>query len=256
MADWEKDHIVDAFSFELNMVMTPAIKERFLSELLANVADELAQRVGKKIGLVPKRRNPNGITPEAGAPVAPKAGKKTVKASPALSMDKPADAIKGRKVAILVADGVSAKHVAAMKERLNEEGALYEVIAKFPGTVKSEGGKDLMVDRPAPNAASVLYDAVFIPGGATSAQALATYALTVQFVNEAHMHYKPIAALGEGTTVLAKANVPVADAGSLSSELGVVTAAGARDTDAFLDAFVEAMKEHRHFDREVETVPG
>lgn len=50
-----------------------------------------------------------------------------VKSSSALSMDKPADAIKGRKVAILVADGVNAKHVATLTARLDAESALYEV---------------------------------------------------------------------------------------------------------------------------------
>jgi catalase len=63
------------------------------------------------------------------------------------------------------------------------------------------------------------------------------------------MHYKPIAALGEGTQLLDAAD---ADA----SAPGVVTGAGSKDLDATLDAFVEAMKEHRHFDRAVETVPS
>lgn len=53
MAHWEKKHIVDAFSFELNMVQTQAIRERFLNELLA-----IAQRVGKNIGIVPRRVSP------------------------------------------------------------------------------------------------------------------------------------------------------------------------------------------------------
>ena len=124
---------------------------------------ELAQRVGLNIGITPQRKDPVGITPEANAPAPSKAGKKSVKTSPALSMDLPAKDIRGRKVAILVADGVNAKHVAAVKARLESENALFEVIARLPGTVATDGGKQLAVDRPAPNAASVLYDAVFVP---------------------------------------------------------------------------------------------
>ena len=63
----KRSHIVDAFSFELNMVMSEAIREKYLNELLANVADELAQGVGRKIGIAVKRRKPAGITPEANA---------------------------------------------------------------------------------------------------------------------------------------------------------------------------------------------
>ena len=35
MSDWEKDHIAAAFSFELNMVETEAVRERAMNELLA-----------------------------------------------------------------------------------------------------------------------------------------------------------------------------------------------------------------------------
>ncbi len=257
MADWEKQHIINAFSFELNMVMTREIKERYLNELLANVADELAQGVGKKIGIAVKRRKVAGITPEANASAPSKQGKKSAEASPALSMDKAAADIKGRKVAILVADGVNAKDVAAIKSRLDAEKALYEVIAKLPGTVKAEGAGEVAVDRPAPNAASVLYDAVFIPGGAISADALASFALAVQFVNEAHMHFKPIAAMGDGVKLLAAANVPVGGNGNpkeVSSELGVVTSNAGSNGKVLINAFVEAMEQHRHYARDVETV--
>ncbi len=256
MADWEKKHIVDAFSVELNMVKSQAVREKFLNELLANVADDLAQRVGRNIGISPKRRSPAGITPEANAPRRSTEGKKTVKTSPALSMNKPADTIKGRKVAILVADGVSARHVAAIKSRLDAEGALYEVIARVPGTVRSVEGKQIAIDRPAPNAASVLFDAVVVPGGEHSARTLSQLALSVQFVNEAYSHFKPNAALGEGVALLEASSVPVADGeAKLTSEQGVIIAPASRDVDGGLDAFIDAMKQHRHFDRDVEMLP-
>ncbi|MDB5322999.1 MAG: katE [Phycisphaerales bacterium] len=256
MADWEKDHIVNAFSFELNMVETQAIRERFLSELLANVADELAQRVGKNIGIKPARRNPKGITPEASAPIPKTQGRKSVTASAALSMDKPAPGIKGKKVAILVADGVDGKQVAALQAALAAEGALDEVIARFPGTVKTDAGKDLPVDRPAPNAASVLFDAVFIPGGAASAATLAQSTLAVQFVAETFMHGKAIGAIAEGIDLLNKARIDLPpDAGHVTSDQGVVTAPASRDAGAFAKAFIQAMTQ-RHYDRETEKLPA
>ncbi|HET6251481.1 MAG TPA: catalase [Tepidisphaeraceae bacterium] len=251
MAGWEKEHIAAAFSFELNMVQTKAVQERVLNELLANVADELAEKVGLHIGMKPQRRNPTGITPEASAPP-PKKSKGAAPASPALSMDKPADGIKGRKIAILAADGVDAKQVAQIKSALAAEGALAEVIARFAGTIKAHGGEDLAVDKPAPNAPSVMYDAVFIPGGQASVATLAASPLAMEFVTEAYKHFKPIGAFAEGVDFLSAAEINGSDnAGKIFSENGVVTASG-KDLGAFSKAFIQAIVMHRHFDREAE----
>ncbi|MDB5303893.1 MAG: katE, partial [Phycisphaerales bacterium] len=250
MSGWEKEHIAAAFSFELNMVETQAVRERVLNELLANVADELAEKVGMNIGIAVARRDPKGITPEAAEPP-PKPKKGALKASAALSMDKVVSGIKGRKVAILTADGVDGKQVADLKAALAAEGALSEVIARFAGTVKTAAGKDLAVERAAPNAASVIYDAVFVPGGAESVEALLASPMAVQFVEEAYMHAKPVAAFGEGTQLLTAAKVKVPpETSRLSSEQGVVTAGG-REFGAFAKAFINAIGRHRFFERQM-----
>ncbi len=250
MAAWEKDHIAAAFSFELNMLKTPAVQERVLNELLANVADELATKVGERVGMMPKRRNPVGITPEAASPPV-KPSKESLKSSKALSIDRPADDIKGRKVAILAANGVDAKHIAQIKAALTAEGALCEIIAKFAGMVKAQDGKNIPVDKAAPNAPSVIYDAVFIPGGKESAATLVASSLAVDFVKEAYQHCKPIAAAGEGRELLIEAGIDASDDDEVSSNAGVVTGS-AREMNAFAKAFVKAIAAHRHFDRVVE----
>jgi catalase len=251
MATWEKDHIVAAFSFELNMLETPPVRERVLNELLANVADELAEKVGERIGIAPKRRNPTGITPEAFAPPE-KQSRDAIKSSPALSMDRSLDGIKGRKVAILAADGVDSKQITHMKSALKAEGALCDVIAKFAGTIDGVDGKPVVVNKPAPNAPSVIYDAVFVPGGETSVATLLAYPLAVDFIKEAYLHCKPIAATGEGIQLLAKAEIPTSsNEAKVSSAQGIVTTTG-RDTREFAEAFIEAIAAHRHFDRQVE----
>ncbi|HEX8916752.1 MAG TPA: catalase, partial [Humisphaera sp.] len=195
MAAWEKDHIVDAFSFELNQVETMAVKARFVNDLLVNISADLAARVSAKTGV-----------PVTAKPTAKAHDRK----SPALSMDKPGGPIKGRKVAILAADGVDGGQVAALKAALAAQGAMAEVIAKLPGTIKAADGKEIVVDRPAPNAPSVVFDAVFVPGGAGAA-AVAGSGLAVQFVSEAFVHGKPIAAVGEGAAVLKRAQITVPD---------------------------------------------
>ncbi len=100
----EKKHIVDAFSFELNMVETKAVKERVLNELLVNVADELAKGVAAQTGLSVSAKRKT---------------KRHDRKSAALSMDKPSPGIKGQKVAILAADGVAGAQIAALKAALD-----------------------------------------------------------------------------------------------------------------------------------------
>ena len=230
MAQWEKNHIISAISFELNQCMVEVVKQRVINELLVNVADELASKVAKNIGLTVTAR--------------PKS-KPHDRKSAALSMDKPAKDIKGRKVAILAGEGVDGKQVEAMKAALIAQGAMAEVIAQTAGTVKSAQGKAIAVDRPAPNAPSAVYDAVFVPGG-KSATALAAMNLAVQFISEAYVHGKPIAAIGEAQALLRAAHVPASD----GSGQGIVTGDGAT---MVVEEFIKAMKKHRFPQRQTET---
>jgi catalase len=159
-------------------------------------------------------------------------------------MDKPGDAIKGRRVAILAGDGVSAKQLKAIQKALAAEEAIAEVIADHAGTIEADDGSEQKVNRAAPNAASVIYDAVVVPGG-DSAAVLAASGLAVHFVNEAFRHGKPIAAFGEGKELLSAANLQ-ADA-----ELGVIV-----EESVAMALFIEAMKQHRFPRRNIAGVPA
>ena len=229
MAKWEKDHIVAALSFELNMLTVPAIQQRTVDDLLANISMELATRVAENIGTTVKAK--------------PKT-KAHDKTSPALSMNKVASAITGRKVAILAGDGVSAADMKAMKSALSKEGAIFEVINKNGQPITADDGSSIAVDKAAPNAASVLYDAVFIP--AKVATALSKMGLAVHFLSEAYAHAKPVASAGDATPLLTASKVDPAAP-------GVVTGP---DADAVATKFIEAMKKHRFFERLVDAVPA
>jgi catalase len=230
MAQWEKNHIVSAISFELNQCMVEAVKQRVIDALLVNVADELASKVAKNIGL--------SVTAKPNS-------KPHNRKSAALSMDKPCKDIKGRKVAILAGDGVDGKQVEAMKARLAKEGTMAEVIAQTAGMIKPAQGKPIAVDHPAPNAPSVVYDAVFIPGGKI-AMAPAAMNLAVQFVGEAYVHGKPIAAVGEGQAVLKAAHIDP----SSGADSGIITGEAAAGV---IDRFIQAMLRHRFPQRQTET---
>ena len=239
MSSWEKTHIVDGFSFELNQCDTRMVQERVINELLANVDEELASRVAQKVGVTLSAKT--------------KPNKGTGKSSPALSFTThPVKILKGRKVAILAADGVDSSHVQALKSALQEGGAMAEVIARFAGTVKDAAGKEVAVDRAAPNAASVIYDAVFVPGGAGSVATLKSFGPAIHFLNEAYSHGKAIAAIGEGADLLRETAIAKAISTGVSQS-SVVTG---NDPKAVLKQFLEAISEHRDFARMPEMVPA
>lgn len=106
--------------------------------------------------------------------------------------------------------------------------------------------------------ASVLFDAVYVPGGADAAETLVASGEAIRFIQEAFKHGKPIGATGEGVNLLQACNlgdIQLTD----GSDRGVVTAPAGRSTrgSSFDDALVEAMKQHRFFlGRAIEAIPA
>jgi catalase len=247
MSDWEQAHIAEAFSFELNQVENEDVRSRVMNELLVNIAAPLAESVSVQTGIPVKPagtpKNPTPSAPTPSGPLDPKA--KSLK-SPALSQDKPGDTIKGRKVALLGGEGVDAKQMKTVKDALTAEGALVELIAPYAGTVTDSAGKPQKVNRAAPNAPSVIYDAAVILGG-KSAGALAVSGLAVHFVNEAYRHGKPIAAIGDGSLVLEACSL-----NETTEKDGVVTG----DAAKAIKGLIAALLKHRFPRREIAGVPA
>ncbi|TWB67839.1 catalase [Nitrospirillum amazonense] len=246
MTGWEKDHIVAAFSFELNQCTDMVVRQRVMDVILSNIALELAQGVAARTGIpLPEARTHSAVAGQTGADL-PNAGLR-VGRSPALSMDRLAEDIRGRKVAVLVDKGVSAEQLTIIQETLMDEEAIVEVVAPTAGTVQGADGVLVPVTRAAPNAPSVVYDAVIVPGGVDTS-ALQASGLFRHFLNEAFLHGKPIAAIGTGEQVLAAANLP-----TVLKEEGVIIGETLEDT---LTLFVEAMRRHRFPQRNVAPVPA
>ena len=247
MSDWEQEHIAEAFAFELNQVESEEVRHHVMNELLVNIADGLAQAVsaqtGIKVGPIGTPENPTPSAPTPSGPLRPQAKDLS---SPALSQDKPGDTIKGRKIAILGGDGVDAKQLEAVKHALMAKEALVELIAAHAGTITDSSGEAQKVNRAAPNAPSVIYDAVVIPGGA-SAAALAKSGLAIHFLNEAYRHGKPIAAIGDGLLLL-----DVCTLGEVKAQDGVIVG---KDADA-IDDLIAALLQHRFPRRHIAGVPA
>jgi len=246
MADWEKEHIVAAFRFELGKVGEVSIREGVVRNL-ANVDHDLAARVAEGVGVE--------------APGDP-AGSTTDRRSPALSQDNgPKDSVATRQIAVLAADGVDADQIRTLTEALTGAGAKWEVLAAADGTLRAAGGGEVAVTRALTTVASVLYDAVLVPGGEQSVRTLAEDGDAVHFLSESFKHGKAVGALGAGVSLLEIARITSVrrSDGDLVSDQGVITTTGPADgafAEAFAEAFVTAVAAHRHPGRDLRPVPA
>ncbi|WHX17804.1 catalase [Streptomyces malaysiensis subsp. malaysiensis] len=240
MTDWERRHIVEAFQFELGKVDAVHVRERTV-EQLAHVDYDLASQVAQGIGVARPEPGANNHKPQA---------------SPALSLDNlhGDGSIRTRQIAVLVTDGVDTGQLAQAQEALTAQGAVVEAIAPHDGKVLGADGNGYAVDRALPTVASVLYDAVLLPGGPTGTPALGSDNAAMRFVRDAYRHGKPIGALGSGVGILSTLEpegLHIASGhGHVCTDRGVVTdtTTGAASED-FTRAFTEAIAAHRHWNR-------
>jgi putative intracellular protease/amidase len=128
--------------------------------------------------------------------------------------------------------------------------------------VRGATGDDLQADRAMNTMASVLYDAVVVPGGSESVQALSADGLAVHFVAEAFKHAKPVGAFGEGVDLLGTARVTkvrvTGDNEPVVADQGVVTSSSAQNAlpAEFLEEFARALGKHRAWERDTAPVPA
>jgi catalase len=231
--------LVKAAHFELGKVMNLAVKERML-ELLNFVDHQLVTLVAEGLGLPA----PTEVTPNHG------------QKSPALSIQTmlekmPEKTIKSRRIAILAADGVNAQEVMTLQQALKQQGAHTKIVATHGGTIKGDDGEEIPVEMTFLTAASVMFDAVYVPGGAQSIKMLKQQGEAIHFINEAFKHFKAIAATSEGIELLSMADlagVKLSQNGA-RSEMGVVTCRQASDLKSIADDFISAIAQHRHWMR-------
>jgi catalase len=258
MSAIEKKHILEAFHFELGKVETMEVRQRMVY-MMANVDRELAGNIAKGIGVSPPS-DENMIKEVAKDAMPRPSGKKTIDRSPALSQENlKGDSIKGRKVAILIDNGFDYQAVSRVKEMLMENNASAHIISQFHGMIKSSTGETMETDRSHVTTASVLYDAVFIPGGAESVQAMKGQGDVIHFINEAYKHCKPIGLTGQAAELLAKSSIESKrdmDNSDVNVNMGMVTAGNESSLAEFMEKFRDAIIEHRHWDREKDGVPA
>ena len=255
-SDPERNHIVDAFSFELGKVKTVEIRERMLgilslidSNLAAEVAFALRLPVPQDPALPLNHSIPADADPADYDPIIVEG---SLAISSALSMANTVKTgIQTRKIAILAADGVDELSLTTVKDALTAAGAVVEVIAPRLSYIIAESDARIPVDHSFLTAASVLYDAVYVPSGTNSVATLEAEADAIHFLNEAFKHCKAIAA--------DQAAIQVLEATYFSSKLpddyseetvlreGIIVT---DDAEELADKFILAIAQHRFWERE------
>ena len=239
----EQDHVAEAYIFELGKCLHEPIQARML--WLVNEIDEtLAQKVAEGIGVPIPADIVRPINQAIGADAdveKHQPGKKKIylDKSPALSQaNTKFNTIATRQIAVLAADGVDAGSLEKMQKALEKQGAVVKIIAPMGGTIKAAAGKKTFkVFASIKTTESVLYDALFIPGGEASVNALLGEAKFIKFVNETFKHCKAISVDGEGKKLM--------EASFVKKYM--------KDKAIFVDQspteFINAIKLHRNWDR-------
>ena len=251
----EKNHIVDALRFELGKLTLPEIQQRMLvilNQVDTGLAAQVAYGLGMSIPATPEILNhsiPADADPQS---YQPRTIEGSLTISPALSMaNTKKDSIRTRKIAFLAADGVDANALMTVKAALLAAGAMVDVIAPRLGTIMSSDNTEIPVDKSLLTVASVLYDAVYVPGGINSVATIEAEADAVHFLNEAFKHCKAIAASNDALQVLQATyfakKLPEDSSDETAMREGVIIG---NDAGKLAKQFISAIAQHRFWERE------
>lgn len=249
----EKMHIIDALRFELGKVEHVEIRERMLvvlNQVDKGLSAQVAYSLGLSVPETPEILNhsiPADVDPQSYQPVKMEGA---LAKSEALSMANYKADLHTRKIAFLAADGVDENALMTVKEALVSGGAMVDIIAPR-GILVTESNNTIKADKTLLTVSSVLYDAVFVPGGGNSVATLEAEADAIHFLNEAFKHCKPIAAQGDARQVLEATyfakKLPEDNSDETVMREGIVIG---NDSGEVAGKFMLALSQHRFWERE------
>ncbi|MGA4544155.1 catalase [Uniformispora flossi] len=218
MTPTEREHIVAAYTFELNKCYETAIKERAL-KVLANIDAELCAQVAAGLGLP--------------APAATVEHAET-HASPALSQLRGRWPLDGRVIGIVTSAGQGLADVRAVRQAILDKGMVPLVIAPAGGQLEDDGDP-VAIQRTFATARSTEFDALLLAG----APAAGIDPRVLVMLDETYRHGKPLGAWGNGADALRAADID-------PEGPGVVAAS---DSGAVLEDVADLLSQHRVWDR-------
>jgi catalase len=225
----EQTHIANALVFELSKVERVDIRVRMVAHLL-NIDAKMADTVAKGLRL---KEMPKPLP-------AAKPTRHDLKPSDKLSIIKNGPtSFAGRKVGVLVTDGVDAAVLSALGKAVKAEGAVLKLIAPEVGGVKDSTGTWHDAQEKLEGGPSVLFDAIAVLTSKEGALALAKLPAARDFVADANAHRKFIGYAASAVPLFEKTGV-----GAMMDE-------GFRplNSAAECDQFVAACRKLRFWDR-------
>ncbi|MEU9148601.1 catalase [Streptomyces sp. NPDC048349] len=237
MTPAEREHIIAAYTFELNKCYEQAVKERTL-QVLANIDPQLCEQVATGLGLP---------APAATVPLV------EADPSPALSQLGRTWPVDGRVIGIVADAAADLDGVRTTRRAVLASGMVPLVIAPTGGTLDPDGDP-IAVQRTFATARSVEFDALVLAGvpeaGADAYGARDAKAGTAQpphapdprvllLVTEAYRHGKAIGGWNGAERLLEAAGITAAEPGVAVADSGA----------SVLDALTTALGEHRAWDR-------
>lgn len=168
MTEIEKEHIINAFSFELGKVKSKAIRKQVV-DMFAHVSHSLATAIADNIGIVP--------------PVQVEVPH-IMQTSPAVSQILNAvESVKTFKVAVIVAENTE-ENLNELIATLLSKNIVVELVSTKQGLLNG-----FEIHETFATASSVLYDGIYVSG---SFHDLNQQAIAEQFIEEAYQHFKTI----------------------------------------------------------------
>jgi len=225
----EQQHIVDAFSFELGKVARPYIRERVV-EHLAHIDTALAESVALNLGIALSDELRNTLPPRA---------VNGVERDPSLSLYAlPGGSVKGRIVAVLVAENALSADVLAILKELKKHGVHAKLLAQTLGHVVGSDGSAIPIDATFVGTPSITLDAVIVPHGVCSA--LLECGEAKHYLLEAYRHLKVIGLSGDAARLKTLWQED-------SAEDGIIEAPTVKTT--MMERFIGALADHRVWSR-------
>lgn len=219
MSQAEKNHIIDAFKFELSKVKSKYVRQQVV-DMFGNVNTDMMCQVADFIGV----NRPTGQASTYG------------KISPALSQENTVKKADTLKVACIISEGYDSAELNAVLKALYEVKAVPEIISNTLSPVTGTQGDTQLPVHTLLSADPVLYDAIYVAAGGNVDSMLA--ADIKRYIKEDFMHYKPLMVSKTSSELLNP---------SMATQPGVTINEGTVQ----INKFISDISLHRHWDRNI-----
>ncbi|MED4474840.1 MULTISPECIES: catalase [Bacillaceae] len=216
----EKQHTIQAFSYQLGKVESESVRQQNVN-LLVNVDKEMACIVADNIGV----ERPSG----SNVPVSTSYASLSQYNTPSYAYT--------QKVGVLIGNGFNGKEVTNVLNYLQQNGVFIDIISETLGKVTGSDGTTIKVNKTFLTTSPYLFDSLYVVGGSAKNEAKFLQDI-MDFVSNAYKHYKPIGVASTGQSYI-----------QTSKENNLAGVVFAANNPNFEQDFVSAIAQQRFWNR-------